>query len=130
MAIPNCNKSPLSRSTRYFVFSCVNPLSQQYDHLIDTCNRINASLGYKTVREGWKVRLIGFIILRGCRTNARDLRRLFPNILLTQMDRDSFDGYDWMDRFNHGRRPFFMDGEVFTNGRAHPLSELRRTLFL
>jgi len=72
-----------SKYTRYFIFSRVNPSERDYRHLCTECKRINAYFGYRTMRDGDRIRLIGFIVLRGHRTVASDLVRGFPNFSLT-----------------------------------------------
>lgn len=115
--------------TRYFVFSRVNPRYDDYELLVETCDRIDACLGYKTVRDGWKVRLIGFLILRGPSTIEDDLGRLFPNFLLTPLGHEFHGACDWLasQRMDDGH--WFIDAEPQFNNKEHPFEMLRVRLF-
>jgi hypothetical protein len=73
------------RYTRYFKFSRVSPEEIDYDLLVQVCKNINAALFYVTVNERGKPKLIGYFVLRGPRTYADDLARIFPNFLITAM---------------------------------------------
>ncbi len=116
------------KRTRYFTFTRVNPRSQDYAILLDTCERIDASLGYKTVRDGQKIRLLGFITLRGPATIADDILRLLPNFNVTSLNRRFGSGFDWLAEARSGSR-FFVDGPMFHNYKGHPFQQLKTQLF-
>lgn len=116
--------------TRYFVFTRVNPRESDYDLLRGTCERIDATLAYKTVRDASKVRLMGFLILRGPRTFSDDIGRLLPNFLVTALTSDIDDVWHWLEVSPKSCGDvFFIDGEVFFNGCSHPFYDIKRMLF-
>jgi len=118
-----------SKRTRYFVFTRVNPSSSDYDRLLGECQRIDASLGYKTIRDGWKVRLVGFIVLCGRTTIPDDIGRLFPNFNVTSLGPGFQDGFDWMAGVAESESGFFVDGATFNNAIEHPYVQLKTLLF-
>ena len=117
------------RRTRYFIFSRVNPRHDDYEHLVDTCEKIEACLAYKTVRDGWRVVLTGFFILRGPSTIQDDIRRLFPNFLLTNLSLQYQESLEWLVGAKLEGLPFFQDGEIFSNGKEHPFQSVKKNLF-
>jgi hypothetical protein len=121
---------PKPRFTRSFGFTRVNPSTAEYLHLIDTCESIDACLGYKTVRDGWKIRLVGFILLRGNRAMPNAIARLLPNFhVFPFSNAQADDGFQWIDRIQTGSGPFFVDGPVFSNHKEHPFLAVKRRLF-
>ncbi|MGL5936515.1 MAG: hypothetical protein ACRCZI_12955 [Cetobacterium sp.] len=83
----------MTKFTRYFKISGVNPTAKSYDSLIRTCFKIDACLGFnKRVDPVGRVRVTGFLILRGRRAYVDQLVSLFPNWLLSVMEADEF-GY-------------------------------------
>jgi len=118
-----------TKRTRYFTFTRVNPYSCDYSHLLDVCERIDGSLCYKTIRDGWKIRLMGFIVLRGPTTIVDDIRRLLPNFNVTLLDMEFESGYDWIVNTKPNGEEFFVDGAVFQNAKVHPFHGLKACLF-
>ena len=118
------------RFTRYFVFSRVNPVSQDYELLRGVCERINASLGYKTVRDGVRIRLVGFISLRGPPTIADDIGRLLPNFLVTKLGCKHVDGFHWMAEVASDDGSLLVDGVVTHHYKEHPFKTVKTRLFL
>ena len=114
--------------TRYLVFTRVNPTSGDYVKLLDVADKIDACLKYKTVMDGAKYRLVGFLVLRGRPTYAADIGRLLPNFNVTFLSCRFDDGYDWIGqvRLDGG---VFVDGPVFQNYKDHPFVGLKRALF-
>lgn len=95
-----------------------------YELLLDTCVRIDAYLGYWTVNDDDKIRLVGFIILRGRRTYIEDIQRMFPNFNVSLVvDPVEVEKYRLAER----------DGLLVTPrgvlGR-HPFEPIRRELFV
>lgn len=110
--------------TRYYSFTRVYPSASDYELLLDTCVRIDAYLGYWTFNEGNKIRLVGFIILRGKRTHIEDIQRLFPNFNITFV----VDPVE-VERFRLAER----DGILVTPKgvmNSHPYESIRRELFV
>lgn len=80
--------------TRYYTFTNTNPTEQDYEYLINSCNRINAYLVYNTIvvpgkTEGAvyispRIRLQGRIVLPDGPTHLDDIVRLLPNFLVHQ----------------------------------------------
>ena len=118
-------KVPLQRPkfTRYFVFTRVNPRTSDYDHLLETCSRIDAWVVYKTVYDGFKIRMLGFLVLRGPRTVSNDIALLLPNFLVNEMPGHFNDGWDWLDAVSS------KGDEVFFNGKTHPFTDIKKKLF-
>lgn len=103
--------------TRYFVFSKVAPTPDDYSFFVDTCAKINAFFGYRTIVRGSRRELRGFIVLRGNRSSDRPIQREFPNFLVRTVDI----GFD----FSLGNAP---DDMVFGGG-DHPYDDVKRSLF-
>ena len=127
------------RRTRYFVFTRINPSIAEYSHLVKVCEDINASLGYKTVQDGEKLRLVGFLVLRGPSTVSGAIGRLLPNFIVSPLHFLFNDGFHWLHTIPVGvivtKKRRYPDGPmtlgtVFFNGKAHPFDDLKRSLFL
>ena len=116
------------RLTRYFTFTRTNPTTNDYDMMLETSDRINASIGFKTIRDGWKVRLVGYIILRGPLAYEEDIARCFPNFLVTKMGPGVEMARDWLKSVDTGD-PFFVDGFELFNARGNPYQSIKKTLF-
>lgn len=108
-----------SKFTRYFLFTRVRPRDGDYSLLIDTCGKINAFLGYRTVFDSAGVkRLLGFFVLKGPRAFVQNLCRLFPNFNLTPMASENpLAFFDYID----------FDGLVIFFGE-HPYRDVRKCL--
>lgn len=107
---------PTMAPTRYFLFSRVNPRKKDYGLMITACKKIDAYFGYRTVSDGVKVLLKGFIVLRGRKTNVGRIVCYFPNFILKEVPRHfDFDLDDLPD-------------DVVVGGH-HPFGFLRRDLF-
>ena len=117
------------KRTRYFTFTRTDPGSRDYDLLIEMCGRHDFMCGYKTVRDGWKTRLYGFLVLRGPSTVVDDIANLLPNFLVTPLDHEFSNGFDWVCNIQSGEYHFFVDGEIFFNGKEHPLRDVKKNLF-
>lgn len=107
-----------AKLTRYYTFTRVNPKSSDYDLLVRTCHRINAYLGYRTLRDADKVRLIGFIVLRGPKTIVDDIEQLFPNFHLMSMVGCFGDNYSDLG-----------DDDTIITANEHPFVSVRKSLF-
>ena len=110
--------------TRYFVFTRVDPRTSDYDYLLETCSRIDAWVVYKTMRTGFRTRMLGFLILRGPRTVSDDIALLLPNFLVNELPVHFHDGWDWIDSVSGGGGE-----EIFFNGKAHPFIDIKKQLF-
>ena len=117
------------KRTRYFVFTRVNPRDHDYDLLIDMCQKHDFMLAYKTVRDGWKIRLHGMLVMRGPPTVADDIMNLLPNFMVTPLSEEFTDGIDWVCSIQSGEGHFFIDGEILFNGKEHPFVDVKRSLF-
>lgn len=107
------------RITRYFIFSIIEPTSNDYRLLIETCQIIDACYGYRTDCGRSEKILKGFIILRGARTHIGCLSKAFveiPGFSLMEVQREFDLDFDEIPR-----------DVVFKGG--HPYKDLRRDLF-
>lgn len=110
-------------STRYFFLCKPMPDEMDMDFIVATAQKVNGYLRMrtKTDRSG-RLRLAAVLILRGPRTWADDMRRMFPNFLVLPMNRrvDLFDKLD---------RAFDSTNDYVTVEGRHPYEEVRTNLF-
>jgi hypothetical protein len=110
--------------TRYYTFTRVNPKCSDFELLVSTCERIDAHLGYLTIPDDGKIRLVGFIVLRGPETVIGDIEQLFPNFNLTPMEGTSFDGV-----VSDAQKKAELIGAVLVTHNCHPFEGIKRALF-
>jgi hypothetical protein len=98
--------------TRCFSISKAGLKRRDFSFLFRVCDRIDACLVYKIVRNGKnRNRLEGYILLRGLRAHVDQLIPLFPNCLLTAT---------------------YPENYIFTGYRIRghlPFHEIKRSLF-
>lgn len=97
--------------TRYYSFTRINPTPKDYILLATVCRNIDAYWGYRVFRDGLRVRLSGFLVLRGPRTFVDDIERLFPNFLFINMIGSFEYNFDCVNQHNNkiigpGDHPF------------------------
>jgi len=115
--------------SRYFVFTRVNPRPKEYASLLETCQKFDICLSYRTKRDVKRGRsvLTGFLVLRGPRTYADVLGRLFPNFLVAPLSGRHENGFDWMRAY--GGDHLIDDEPVFFDCKEHPYASVKKRLF-
>ena len=112
----------IMRFTRYFTFSRIDPLSDDYNLLFQTSERIDAVLVFKTISHRQnRYRVIGFLVLRGRPTCLEDICRCLPNFLVGFLDPRWETGIQWLSSFEAV--------PIFHNYKRHPFSAIKCRLF-
>ena len=98
-----------------FIFSKTSPWSSDYEMVVGIADKLDASLSYKTVRDGWTIRLYGFLKFR----EPKDFNiviALLPNFLVQRMGPLYSDGIDWLKSITTtgDDGSFFVDGDIVT----------------
>lgn len=111
------------RSTRYFFLCKPMPTEMDTDFLVATSQKVNGYLRMRTrIDRTGRLRLAAVLVLRGPRTWADDMRRMFPNFLVIPMNKrcDLFDKLD---------RAFDSTNDGVTVKGEHPYENVRTRLF-
>lgn len=111
---------------RYFTVAVVNPVYVQYDELLQVSHFIDAALSFKTVRGLWGSKLVAALVLRGPVAPVPVIDSMFQTVKVSSLPVGFNTCEEWL-----GARDdvFWIDGEVFTNGRCHPFLSVARKLF-
>lgn len=105
-------------------------IDKRVEELLDICDAINATLIFKTVKEGDKERLFASITLRGPPAYPGMLVPWFPNFLISPLPSKFDDGMDWLLGMGYGSGiKRVSESAIFTNNFSHPFDGLRKKLF-
>lgn len=120
--------------SRFFKMVKVNPCDQDYDFMLRVCERVNARLMYRTVKEVFgRVRLFVYVIFRNRREyTLSDVAKMFPNFLPVLEVGTAASDWIWVSsssRLPSSKPCEVVDSGVYTNGKDHPLESVRARLF-
>ena len=97
-----------------FIFSRASPWSSDYEMVLGIADKLDASLSYKTVRDGWTIRLYGFLKFR----EPKDFNvviALLPNFLVQRLGPLYSSGLEWLKSISaNDNEAFFLDGDIVT----------------